>query len=68
MTTLDPVDGVDAQFVKEIEKHDNETESSSDSDVDRYYSSHPAGKNRLFGRDKPLHLVLGGGKCKFPQL
>ncbi|CAN0876832.1 Reticulon-like protein B1 [Linum grandiflorum] len=37
--------------------------NSSDSEIDNYIiMSQSSGKNRLFGRQKPLHLVLGAGK------
>ncbi|KAF2290333.1 hypothetical protein P3X46_028125 [Hevea brasiliensis] len=64
------VDGFDAELVKEIEKrdydnndnNDKHSSSSSDSEIDNYAILKSARKNRLFGRQKPLHLVLGGGK------
>ncbi|CAN1312633.1 Reticulon-like protein B1 [Linum perenne] len=37
--------------------------NSSDSEIDNYIiMAQSNGKNRLFGRQKPLHLVLGAGK------
>ncbi|WCJ34904.1 Reticulon family protein [Euphorbia peplus] len=47
---------------KEIEndKHSSSS-SSSDYETDNFIL-HTANKIRLFGRQKPLHLVLGGGK------
>ncbi|XP_027340140.1 reticulon-like protein B2 [Abrus precatorius] len=44
--------------------HDHDSSSSSDSDNEKSNSS-PSFKNkvfRLFGREKPIHTVLGGGK------
>lgn len=39
--------------------------SSSDSDDDKKDSSLKAKIHRLFGREKPVHKVLGGGKRNF---
>lgn len=48
--------------------HSNDTSSSSDSDSDSRKpvssSSVKAKIYRLFGREKPVHKVLGGGKRK----
>ncbi|CAK7323461.1 unnamed protein product [Dovyalis caffra] len=61
---VDPMDGFDSKLIKEIEKHDNNEicESSSETEIDEYIMLHSAHKNHLFGRQKPLQLVLGGGK------
>ncbi|XP_050219548.1 reticulon-like protein B5 [Mercurialis annua] len=65
------VDGINPQdqLVDEIQsrdikndKHSSSSSSSSDSETDSHAILHSARKNRLFGRQKPLHLVLGGGK------
>lgn len=63
----------DAGLVTEIdEKRDDDNKhkhkhssSSSDSETDNFSILNAVRKNRLFGRQKPLHLVLGGGKCNF---
>ncbi|OAY58819.1 hypothetical protein MANES_02G209200v8 [Manihot esculenta] len=60
----------DAGLVTEIdEKRDDDNKhkhkhssSSSDSETDNFSILNAVRKNRLFGRQKPLHLVLGGGK------
>ncbi|KAL5580461.1 hypothetical protein UlMin_012903 [Ulmus minor] len=36
-------------------------DDSSDPEIDQYYVHCITCKNRLFGRQRPLHLVLGGG-------
>ncbi|KAJ6693468.1 hypothetical protein OIU85_004255 [Salix viminalis] len=60
----DPMDGFDSQLLKEIEDHDNyeNFDSSSETEIDEYIMLHSTHKNHLFGRQKPLHLVLGGEK------
>ncbi len=45
--------------------HDHDSSSSSDSDNEKDKPSPPSIKSkiyRLFGREKPVHKVLGGGK------
>ncbi|KAI4355125.1 hypothetical protein L6164_003928 [Bauhinia variegata] len=43
--------------------HDHDTSSSSDSDSEKHATSSVKDKvYRLFGREKPVHSVLGGGK------
>ncbi|XP_077236972.1 reticulon-like protein B5 [Tasmannia lanceolata] len=44
--------------IKEMIHHYDESSSSSDSDNEKYFSK----KTRLFGRQKPVHTVFGGGK------
>ncbi|KAJ6361106.1 hypothetical protein OIU77_005021 [Salix suchowensis] len=58
------MDGFDSQLLKEIEDHDNyeNFDSSSEREIDEYIMLHSTQKNHLFGRQKPLHLVLGGEK------
>lgn len=46
-------------------KDRSSSSSSSDSDDDKKSSSFKAKINRLFGREKPVHKVLGGGKSNF---
>nr|XP_011461529.1 PREDICTED: reticulon-like protein B4 [Fragaria vesca subsp. vesca] len=57
---LDPVDVdiADSDFLK----NQCDGYESSDSEIDSYCMAY-AVKNRLFGRQKPLHVVLGGGLC-----
>lgn len=61
-----PMDGFDSQLLKEIEDHDNNEkfDSSSETEIDEYIMLHSTRKNHPFGRQKPLHLVLGGEKRK----
>ncbi|KAM7258963.1 hypothetical protein ACFE04_014704 [Oxalis oulophora] len=56
----DLVDGADTDFLTDQDK-DNDSACSSDSEIYKYCAMN-ANKNRLFGREKPLHVVLGGGK------
>ena len=44
--------------------HDHDSSSSSDSDNDKTSATDSFKSNvfRLFGREKPIHHVLGGGK------
>lgn len=44
--------------------HEYKGSSSSDSDNEDL-SFHDSRKKYLFGRKKPVHAVLGGGKCMF---
>ncbi|KAJ8751352.1 hypothetical protein K2173_016546 [Erythroxylum novogranatense] len=57
------VDGIEAELVKEIENDKDSSTFSSDSEIEAKHSSVTLGsnKNRLFGRQRPLHLVLGAG-------
>ncbi|XP_047321941.1 reticulon-like protein B4 [Impatiens glandulifera] len=50
------------QITDKFHDHDSSSSSSSDSDNDESSSSLKSKVNRLFGREKPLHKVLGGGK------
>jgi hypothetical protein len=51
--------------------HGGDSSSSSDSDDGKKGSSSSANMKakiyRLFGRERPVHSVLGGGKRKFPD-
>jgi hypothetical protein len=51
--------------------HGGDSSSSSDSDDEKKGSSAAADMKakiyRLFGRERPVHSVLGGGKRKFPD-
>ncbi|KAH9626637.1 hypothetical protein KSS87_001097 [Heliosperma pusillum] len=52
-------------FIEKINEklHSRDSSSSSDSDDDKpSASSHKSKVYRLFGREKPVHKVLGGGK------
>ncbi|KAF5181427.1 Reticulon-like protein b5 [Thalictrum thalictroides] len=54
------VDGSESIMDKITEKiHGDGSSSSSDSESEKNL---PPGKTRLFGRKKPVHTVLGGGK------
>ncbi|XP_009374418.3 reticulon-like protein B4 [Pyrus x bretschneideri] len=55
---LDPVDVdiADSDFLT----NQSDLDDSSDSDIDNYCLAFTC-KNRLFGRQKPLHVVLGAG-------
>ncbi|KAB2616724.1 reticulon-like protein B4 [Pyrus ussuriensis x Pyrus communis] len=57
---LDPVDVdiADSEFLT----NQSDPDDSSDSDIDNYCLAFTC-KNRLFGRQKPLHVVLGAGVC-----
>ncbi|KAA8543617.1 hypothetical protein F0562_021637 [Nyssa sinensis] len=54
-------DGVGPESIEEKIKEavDDSSSSSSDNETDKHFLSK---KNRLFGRQKPIHTVLGGGK------
>ncbi|KAL5720770.1 hypothetical protein ACHQM5_013408 [Ranunculus cassubicifolius] len=53
-------DGGSDSFIDKItEKLQHDSSSSSDSESEKHL---PSGKTRLFGRKKPVHSVLGGGK------
>ncbi|XP_058223727.1 reticulon-like protein B2 [Rhododendron vialii] len=53
----------DSVMEKITEKfHEEDSSSSSDSDDGKKTSSFKSDKFRLFGRETPLHKVLGGGK------
>ncbi|KAK4490773.1 hypothetical protein RD792_001482 [Penstemon davidsonii] len=56
----------DESFVEKvadkIHGHDSSSSSSSDSDDEKKKTSSVKDKVRLFGRNKPVHKVLGGGK------
>lgn len=57
--------------IKEKHRHDGDSDgsSSSSSDSDSDISSKVKSKiSRLFGRQKPVHSVFGGGKCTSPFL
>lgn len=51
------------KFADKIRDHDGSS-SSSDSDDDKSKPSIKSKINRLFGREQPVHKVLGGGKRK----
>ncbi|KAJ4837799.1 Reticulon-like protein B1 [Turnera subulata] len=53
------------RITEKIHGHDSSSSSSSDSDDDKSHSVNHSVKSkifRLFGREKPVHKVLGGGK------
>lgn len=53
-------------LMDEIETRD--LSSSSDSEEEKPSSIKGKTVYRLFGRERPLHMVLGGGKRTFPIL
>ncbi|XP_043698905.1 reticulon-like protein B5 [Telopea speciosissima] len=58
----DPVEDVGSESLMEKindKIHNRNDSSSSDSESEKYL---PSRKNRLFGRQKPVHDILGGGK------
>lgn len=59
---MDPVD-VDIADCDFLSDRGDElcSDDDSDSDIDNYHF-HFTCKNRLFGRQRPLHLVLGSGR------
>lgn len=58
---LQPEIGAGAEEKRETEN--NTSISGNDSDINKIHTVNSSGKNRLFGRQKPVHHVLGGGKC-----
>lgn len=62
-----PVESVMDKITEKIRDHDSSS-SSSESDDNKKSASSPSMKDkgfRLFGREKPVHKVLGGGKRMF---
>ena len=59
--TTDNTSTVD-KIKEKIHEFVEDSSSSSDSDSEKPL---PPKKKRLFGREEPLHKVLGGGKRKF---
>ena len=58
------------KIVEKIHRHDSSS-SSSDSEDEKKSSASSSLKSkiyRLFGREKPVHKVLGGGKRTFFSL
>lgn len=58
-------DSKDESLIEKIHDHKNSSSSSSsssDSDDDSKLSSIKSNVFRLFGREKPVHKVFGGGK------
>ncbi|KAI4306313.1 hypothetical protein L6164_029600 [Bauhinia variegata] len=60
---MEIMDVADSDFLNEKHLIEDDDDSDSDSDVSRYYVFAAAAKNRLFGRKKPLHRLLGSGKA-----
>lgn len=61
---VDHMDIADSDFLSDIGDDDGDVEGdeySSDPEIDKYYVHCITCRNRLFGRERPLHLVLGGG-------
>ncbi|CAL1381349.1 unnamed protein product [Linum trigynum] len=66
-TPLPPPIAADASYVDHdinLAASSDMSSNSSDSEIDNYIimSQSAVGKHRLFGRQKPLHVVLGAGK------
>lgn len=61
------VETVTEKVADKVQVHDrsSSSSSSSDSDDDKKNSSLKAKVHRLFGREKPVHKILGGGKRNF---
>lgn len=59
-----PVESVMEKISEKIHAHDSSSSSSSDSDNEKppSPSSVKAKVYRLFGRERPVHNVFGGGK------
>jgi hypothetical protein len=54
------------KILEKIHDHDDSSSSSSSDSDDGKSKSFDSAESkifRLFGREKPLHKVLGGGKC-----
>lgn len=70
-STGSPVESVVDKISEKIHDHDSSSSSSSsDSDTEKPASpsSVKAKIYRLFGREKPIHSVFGGGKRMFCSL
>lgn len=50
----------DSEFLNSSDEDESEAETS-ESEVEKQYFVIPTAKNRLFGRKRPLHVVLGAG-------
>ncbi|XP_024020401.1 reticulon-like protein B6 [Morus notabilis] len=68
MDLLD-VDIADYDFLRDLDDHDNLDHNDDDDDdfsdhgIEKFYVHNVTCGNRLFGRQRPLHLILGGGLC-----
>lgn len=60
---MELLDVADSEFLSSEDEDDDESDSSAESEIDRYFVI-PVAKNRLFGRQRPLHVVLGAGLGK----
>uniref|UniRef100_A0A2P2K441 Reticulon-like protein n=2 Tax=Rhizophora mucronata TaxID=61149 RepID=A0A2P2K441_RHIMU len=63
--SVSPIESVMEKISEKIHDHDSSSDSDSDSDSDKKPGSPSLVKAkiyRLFGREKPVHKVLGGGK------
>lgn len=67
VSPVEPVESVVDKITEKIHDHDSSSSSSSDSEAEKRASpsSVKAKIYRLFGREKPVHQVFGGGKRKF---
>lgn len=61
-----PVESIMEKISEKIHGDDHDSSSSSDSDSDTQKPASPSSVEakvfRLFGRERPVHHVLGGGK------
>lgn len=60
-----PIESVMEKISEKIHNHDSSSSSESDSDSEKKPASPSSVKAkiyRLFGRERPVHKVLGGGK------
>ncbi|KAJ7959974.1 Reticulon-like protein [Quillaja saponaria] len=58
---VDIMDVADSDFLNEDQFFEDDSNSGSDSEIEKYYVVSST-RNRLFGRNRPLHVVLGSGK------
>lgn len=56
------VDSITEKISEKIHTHDSSSSSDSDDEKPVFPSSVKAKIFRLFGREKPVHKVFGGGK------
>ncbi|XP_054796405.1 reticulon-like protein B3 [Prosopis cineraria] len=60
LQSMELLDVADSDFLSSDDQLDDEESECSESEIERYFVI-PTAKNRLFGRKKPLHVVLGAG-------
>ncbi|KAF7831206.1 reticulon-like protein B5 [Senna tora] len=60
---LELLDVADSEFLSSSDDDElDDDESDSESEIEKYFTI-AAAKNRLFGRKRPLHVVLGAGQA-----